>query len=75
MIEGYKAEDSSLRDILVVQFPVRIVNHNGKRYRPLGIVWHAGIRIHGTWPGTRRVERSPFTGGNRPSRAAAHYQH
>ena len=62
-------------DILAVQISICIVNHNSKRYQHLGIAWHAWLSFHGTRPGTRRVEWSPLTGGNRQFGAAAHHYH
>jgi hypothetical protein len=62
-------------DLLAVQLPIPILNHNGEGYRRWGTVWHGWLGIHGTRPDTRRVEWCPCTGGNPPLGAAADEQH
>ena len=62
-------------DILAVQRPRPIPNHNGNRHGHLGVVWRGWVSLYGTRPDTRRVEGSPLTGRNRPFGAAAHHQH
>ncbi|MEO7861409.1 MAG: hypothetical protein ABIU05_13390, partial [Nitrospirales bacterium] len=61
-------------DLLAVEFPIPIVNHNGAANRHLGRVGHGWVSLHGTRPDTRGIERGPFTAGNRPLGAATAYQ-
>ena len=62
-------------NLLAVHLPMSILNHNGEGHCHLGIVWHGWFSIHGTGPDARRVERCPFTRGNRPLGAAADHQY